>query len=65
MATNLMRYELDGTSRWGVATAAGIAPLAGEYPTTAALIEHGEADWREAAKRAPTVPKNRSGFFRP
>ncbi len=57
MATNLMRYELDGTSRWGVATAAGIAPLAGEYPTTAALIEHGEADWREAAKRAPTVPK--------
>src|SRR3974390_2491133 len=26
------------------------------YPTTAARIEHGEADWRRASARAPSVP---------
>src|SRR5580704_2123327 len=55
MATNLMRYELDGAPHWGVASASGIAPLDGAYPTTAALIEHGEADWRRASARAPSV----------
>ena len=54
MATNLVRYELDGAPHWGVASASGIAPLDGAYPTTAALIEHGEADWRQASARAPS-----------
>ncbi len=39
MATNLVRYELDGAPHWGVASASGIAPLVGGYPTTAALID--------------------------
>ncbi len=56
MAANLVRYELDGAPHWGVASASGIAPLDGAYPTTAALIEHGEADWRRASARAPSVP---------
>src|SRR5271165_3840507 len=55
MATNLVRYELDGAPHWGVASASGIAPLDGAYPTTAALIEHGEADWRRASARAPSL----------
>ena len=55
MATNLVHYELDGAPHWGVASASGIAPLDGAYPTTAALIEHGEADWRRASARAPSV----------
>ena len=49
MATNLVRFRLEGASRWGVASASGITPLEGDYPTTAALIEHGEADWRRAS----------------
>ena len=55
MATNLVRYELDGTPHWGVASASGIAPLDGGYPTTAALIEHGEADSRRASARTPSL----------
>ena len=55
MATNLMRYRSAGAIRWGVATAAGIAPLAGEYATTADLIARGESDWRSAAKARPTL----------
>ena len=52
MATNLVRYELDGALYWGVASASGIAPLDGAYPTTAELIEHGEADWRRASSES-------------
>ena len=55
MATNLVRYELDGAPHWGVASASGIAPLDGDYPTTAALIEHGEADWRRVSGRSPSL----------
>jgi 2-keto-4-pentenoate hydratase/2-oxohepta-3-ene-1,7-dioic acid hydratase in catechol pathway len=51
MAINLVRFRLDGASQWGVASASGITPLEGDYPTTAALIEHGEADWRRASRR--------------
>ncbi len=32
-----------------------MAPLLDDYPTTAALIERGEADWREARKREPSL----------
>ena len=58
MATNLARYELDGTAHWGVVSASGISPLIGAYPTTAALIEQGEADWRAASGEEPSVPIN-------
>ena len=65
MATNLMRYELDGAPHWGVASASGIAPLDGGYPTTAALIEHGEADWRAASARAPSVSFEQAAILSP
>src|SRR5208283_5081152 len=55
MATNLIRYEAGGTPHWGVVTESGIAPLDGAYPTTAALIEGGEADWRAAAAETATA----------
>jgi 2-keto-4-pentenoate hydratase/2-oxohepta-3-ene-1,7-dioic acid hydratase in catechol pathway len=48
MATNLVRFEAGNGPRWGVVTGAEIAPLSGDYPTTAALIEQGEADWCQA-----------------
>ena len=56
MATNLIHYEVDGTPHWGVVSASGIAPLDSAYPTTAALIERGEADWRAAATKTPRMP---------
>ena len=55
MAINLVRFSMDGAARWGVASESGIAPLDGDYPTTAALIEHGEADWRRASLREPVA----------
>lgn len=55
MATNLIRYMHKGSARWGVALHRGIVPLVGEYATTAALIEHGEADWRGAKTQEPTL----------
>jgi len=48
VATNLIRFEAGDGARWGVVTGQLIAPLTGDYPTTAALIERGEADWRAA-----------------
>ena len=42
-------------STLGRILAKGVAPLAGEYPTTAALIERGEDDWRAAAGHAPSI----------
>jgi 2-keto-4-pentenoate hydratase/2-oxohepta-3-ene-1,7-dioic acid hydratase in catechol pathway len=55
MAINLVRFSSNGGPHWGVARADGVAPLAGDYPTTAALIERGEADWRAAAARSSSV----------
>lgn len=55
MTTHLVRFRHAGATRWGVVLGARIAPLDGEYPTTAALIATGEADWRAAAARAPTL----------
>ena len=52
MATNSRATKLDGTAHWGVVSASGISPLDGVYPTTAALIEQGEADWRAASGKA-------------
>ena len=56
MATNIAHYETEGTAYWGVVSAEGISPLDGVYPTTAALIEQGEADWRAALGKAASVP---------
>jgi 2-keto-4-pentenoate hydratase/2-oxohepta-3-ene-1,7-dioic acid hydratase in catechol pathway len=55
MATNLVHFEESGRSRWGVVSGARIAPLAGDYPTTASLIELGEDDWRAARLCDPTI----------
>ncbi|TPQ31027.1 fumarylacetoacetate hydrolase [Bradyrhizobium guangdongense] len=55
MATNLVRFEAGQGPRWGVVTGTQIAPLSGDYATTAALIEHGEADWRGAPARATRI----------
>ena len=56
MAINLVRFSMDGSARWGVVSESGIAPLDGHYPTTAALIEHGEADWRRASLKEAVAP---------
>src|SRR5580693_2140483 len=56
MPTNIARYETEGTAYWGVVSASGISPLDGVYPTTGALIEEGEADWRAALGKAASVP---------
>ena len=55
MATNLVRFEAGDGPSWGVVTGAEIAPLTDEYPTTAALIEQAEADWREARSRSARI----------
>ena len=55
MSINLVRFSSAGGEGWGVALAAGIAPLTGVYATTAALIEGGADDWANAAGKAPSV----------
>ncbi|WP_262266124.1 fumarylacetoacetate hydrolase family protein [Microvirga yunnanensis] len=55
MATNLVRFEKQGKPWWGVASEGWITPLSDDYLTTAALIERGEADWRQARGRTPSV----------
>jgi 2-keto-4-pentenoate hydratase/2-oxohepta-3-ene-1,7-dioic acid hydratase in catechol pathway len=55
MATNLVRFETGGQPRWGVVSGTKIAPLAGDYETTAALIERGENDWRAARQGSPAI----------
>lgn len=55
MATNLVRFDKQGAPWWGVLSGGNITPLSDDYPTTAALIERGEDDWRQARERAPSV----------
>jgi 2-keto-4-pentenoate hydratase/2-oxohepta-3-ene-1,7-dioic acid hydratase in catechol pathway len=55
MPTNLVRFDRDGAAKWGVVAGTGVSPLEGDYPTTAALIERGEADWLSAKQRSPTM----------
>jgi len=54
MAVNVARLAMDSGPRWAVVKENGVVPLSGDYPTTAALIEHGEDDWRSAS-RAPAA----------
>ena len=55
MAINLARFATDSGPRWGVVQRNGIVPLSGDYPTTAALIEQGEEDWRNASRASVAV----------
>jgi len=48
MAVNLVRFAAAAGHRWGVVRDGEVVPLAGDYATTAALIERGESDWRNA-----------------
>jgi 2-keto-4-pentenoate hydratase/2-oxohepta-3-ene-1,7-dioic acid hydratase in catechol pathway len=50
MAVNIARLAMDGGTCWAVVQANGIVPLSGNYPTTAALIEHGADDWGSASR---------------
>jgi 2-keto-4-pentenoate hydratase/2-oxohepta-3-ene-1,7-dioic acid hydratase in catechol pathway len=65
VATNLVRFEAGNGPHWGVVTGAEIAPLSGDYPTTAALIEHGEADWREASSRSARITMAAANILSP
>ena len=65
MATNLVRFDAGSGPRWGVITGTEIAPLSGDYPTTAALIEHGEADWRAARGRDARLTVDRVKILAP
>ena len=53
MAVNLVRFTSATGPRWGVVRGRAVVPSCGDYPTTAALIEYGEEDWRKRAKRSP------------
>ncbi len=55
MSINLVRFEKDGAPKWGVVLGSGVSPLGGEYPTTATLIERGEADWLAAKEQPPSM----------
>ena len=52
MAINIVHATQGGDRFWGVARPDGIALLPTRFPTTAALIAGGEAEWRAAASRA-------------
>ena len=55
MAINIVHAEQRGDRFWGVVVPDGIAVLPTRFPTTAALIAGGEAEWRAAASRAPDL----------
>ena len=65
MAINLARFELDGVPRWGVVADSGVSLLAGDYPTTAALIECGEADWLAAKEQPATISLDTTRILSP
>src|SRR4029077_6492401 len=56
LATNLVRFDMDDATRWGVVLKSGVSPLTKDYPTTAALIERGKDDWLPAQGQAPNLP---------
>lgn len=55
MVTNLVRFGLGGAAQWGVVSGSGVSPLAGDYPTTAALIERGQGDWLAVRTKAASL----------
>jgi 2-keto-4-pentenoate hydratase/2-oxohepta-3-ene-1,7-dioic acid hydratase in catechol pathway len=65
MATNLVRFDMSGGARWGVVNGSGISPLAGDYPTTAALIERGQADWLAARATSASLSLDQTKVLSP
>ncbi len=65
MAVNLARYETERGPRWGVVQRNGVVLLSGDYPTTAALIEHGEDDWRGASRATVAAAFDESRLLSP
>jgi 2-keto-4-pentenoate hydratase/2-oxohepta-3-ene-1,7-dioic acid hydratase in catechol pathway len=65
MAAHLAHYRYEGRDAWGVVLEGGIAPLEGEYITTASLIEAGEEDWRAAAARGPSLERSQVTLLSP
>jgi 2-keto-4-pentenoate hydratase/2-oxohepta-3-ene-1,7-dioic acid hydratase in catechol pathway len=65
VATNLVRFDAGSGPRWGVIVGAEIAPLSGDYPTTAALIEQGEVDWRDARGRGARIALDQMKILAP
>ena len=55
MAINIVHVTQGEDRFWGVVVPRGIAALPTRFPTTAALIADGEAEWRAAASRSPDV----------
>lgn len=55
MAVNLVHAEQGGDRFWGVVVPGGIAVLPTRFPSTAALIADGRAEWRAAAARSPDL----------
>jgi 2-keto-4-pentenoate hydratase/2-oxohepta-3-ene-1,7-dioic acid hydratase in catechol pathway len=55
MAINVVHAAQGGDRFWGVVVPGGIAALPTRFPTTAALIAGGEAEWRAAAGRGPDL----------
>jgi hypothetical protein len=55
MAINVVHAVQGGDRFWGVVVPGGIAALPTRFPTTAALIAGGEAEWRAAAARGPDL----------
>ena len=55
MATNIVHVTQGEDRFWGVVVPGGIAALPTRFPTTAALIAGGEAEWRAAASRGPDL----------
>lgn len=54
MATRLIRFVAEGTTRWGIVNGDEVTALEGTYPTTGELLERGADEWRAAVGRPPT-----------
>ena len=55
VAINIVHAVQGGDRFWGVVVPGGIAGLPTRFPTTAALIAGGGAEWRAAVSRAPDM----------
>ncbi|KZE32933.1 2-keto-4-pentenoate hydratase/2-oxohepta-3-ene-1,7-dioic acid hydratase in catechol pathway [Crenobacter luteus] len=55
MATQLIRFLSNGTPQWGVVFGNKIAPLAGDYPTTADVVRKGRDAARQLTAAQATI----------
>lgn len=55
MATQLIRFLSNGKPQWGVVFGNKIAPLAGDYPTTADLVKNGHDAARQLTSAQATL----------